>query len=371
MNSSQGRMKHNMFSFQDTSLSKTLIQRIKKKSISLRFMHVCGTHQDTIVKHGLDSLLNDCGITIIPGPGCPVCVTTPYEIEEMMLLAKKKHLITTFGDMLQVPGNTCSLHQLRTEGCHIHTVYSITDAVALAHKHKEKEIIFMAVGFETTAPATAATLLSSPPENFSILCCHRLIPPALKAILEMGEINLDGFINPGHVSTIIGTHPYDFISKTYHLPQVIAGFEPLDILMAVWMLIKQYERKEARVENEYNRAVSEQGNRKAQEAIDAVFDPCDMAWRGFPNIPQSGLSVKHEFHTHDARQKFKEDLKEIKEISFTEPKGCRCGELLRGLISPEDCPLFSTTCTPEHPIGPCMVSMEGSCHIAYKYKNKS
>lgn len=364
-------MSNTMFSFQDTNLSKNLIQHIRDKQLSLRFMHVCGTHQDTLMKHGLNTVLSDCGITIIPGPGCPVCVTTPQEIEEMILLARKKHIIATFGDMLQVPGENESLQDLRTEGCNIKTVYSITDAVQLAYNNPDKEIIFMAVGFETTAPATATILQNQPPNNFSVLCCHRLIPPALKSILEMGEIDLDGFIDPGHVSTIIGIHAYDFISKDYHIPQVVAGFEPIDILMAVWMLIKQYEQHVAFVENEYARAVHQEGNIQAQKMLENVFETCDIPWRGFPNIPNSGLAIKDKYAAYDARKKFAKELKELEEKSITEHPACRCGELLRGLISPEECPLFGKTCNPSHPIGPCMVSNEGSCHITYKYKKKS
>ena len=333
-------------------------------------MHVCGTHQDTLMKHGLNTILQDCGIEIISGPGCPVCVTTTKEIEEMILLSSMKKTITTFGDMLQVPGEKYSLSYLRTEGYDIRTVYSIEDAIDLAEKNPQKDVIFMAVGFETTAPSTANVILNKPPDNFSILCCHRTIPNALKTIVEMGEIHLDGFIQPGHVSTIIGSHPYDFLSEKYHIPQVIAGFQPIDLLMAVWMLIKQQKNKEAFVQNEYKRAVSEQGNQKAQEIIKQVFDPADLKWRGFPIIPQSGLQLKPSFESYDARKKYERELEPIQKKTFIEPKGCRCGELLRGLIKPSDCALFGKKCTPQTPVGPCMVSIEGSCHISYKYGEK-
>jgi hydrogenase expression/formation protein HypD len=256
---------------------------------------------------------------------------------------------------------------MRTEGCDVRTVYSIQDAVTIAEKNPNKEVVFMAVGFETTAPTTAVTLLRKPPKNFSILSCHRLIPPALRMIVEMGEIDLDGFIDPGHVSTIIGTKPYEFLSSEYHIPQVVAGFEPVDLVMAVWMLVNQNQEKAARVDNEYKRAVDETGNKKAQEAMDTVFDAIDVTWRGFPVIDSSGLELAVEFDEYNARKRFEDELTVIQQKEFPEPTGCRCGELLRGIISPSDCPLFGKTCTPDHPVGPCMVSVEGSCNITFKY----
>ena len=216
-----------MFSLRDKQLAKEIVSKIKKSDVKLKFMHVCGTHQDTLVKHGLDVLLRGCGIEIGQGPGCPVCVTTPTEIEEMLLLARKGKTVASFGDMINVPGETHSLHSIKAEGCDVRTVYGIEDAVEIAKKNKDKDVVFMAVGFETTAPTTASVMLDNPPSNFSILSCHRTIPEALKAIIEMGEIKIDGLIEPGHVSTIIGTKPYEFISKDYHVPQVIAGFEPI------------------------------------------------------------------------------------------------------------------------------------------------
>lgn len=332
-------------------------------------MHVCGTHQDTLMKHGLDTMLSSCGIEIIQGPGCPVCVTSPREIEEMIALAERGKIVATFGDMIQVPGEKQSLQYVRTGGCDVRTVYSIEDAVQIAQQNKDKEIVFMAVGFETTAPTTATTLLSHPPDNFSILCSHRTIPPALKAILQMGEIKLDGFIDPGHVSTIIGIKPYTFISEEYQIPQVIAGFEPVDLVMAAWLLLKQKEEHNPHVENEYYRAVNTDGNNKAQQVINTVFEPDDVAWRGFPIIPKSGLKLKSTFEQYDARKKYEDDLDSLIKREIQEPTGCRCGELLRGLISPKDCPLFGKTCTPNSPVGPCMVSGEGSCHILFKYDN--
>ncbi|HDM67029.1 MAG TPA: hydrogenase formation protein HypD, partial [Thermoplasmatales archaeon] len=338
---------------------------------SLKFMHVCGTHQDTLMKHGLDSLFSQCGVTIIQGPGCPVCVTTPREIEEMILLARNGKTVATFGDMLQVPGETCSLLDLRGEGCDIRTVYGIEDAVEIARKEKDKEVVFMAIGFETTAPSTASVIVNQPPENFSILCCHRLIPPALDAILSMGEIRLDGLIEPGHVSTIIGIKPYESLTKTYGIPQVIAGFEPLDLVVGVWMLINQIENGEPKVENEYIRVVREEGNLRAQQLMREVFITKDVRWRGFPVIPNSGFKLRDKYQEYDARIRYEEELSKLSNKTFREPPGCRCGELLRGLITPEECPLFGKKCTPTHPVGPCMVSIEGSCRITLKYSRKN
>jgi hydrogenase expression/formation protein HypD len=359
-----------LFSLKDKKLAKEIVSKIKKLDVNLRFMHVCGTHQDTLVKHGLDVLLKDCGIEIGQGPGCPVCVTTSREIEEILTLSKNGKTIASFGDMINVPGETQSLQSMKTEGYDVRTVYGIEDAVDLAKKNKDKDVVFMAVGFETTAPTTASALLKNPPSNFSILSCHRTIPSALKAIVEMGEIKIDGLIEPGHVSTIIGTQPYEFISKKYHVPQVVAGFEPLDVLMAVWMLVQQIEKGEAFVQNEYTRAVHEKGNIKAQQAINKVFKPGDIKWRGFPVITGSGLELQNKFEEYDARKKYEDELVDLKNKEFKEPEGCRCGELLRGLVSPKQCPLFGQACTPNTPVGPCMVSIEGSCNIEYRYAKK-
>ena len=314
-----------MFSLRDKELAREIISKIKKRNVKLKFMHVCGTHQDTLVKHGLDSLLQECGITIGQGPGCPVCVTTPGEIEEMIILAQKGKIVTSFGDMINVPGEKKSLQSLKTEGYDIRMVYGIEDAVEIAEKNPEDDVVFMAVGFETTAPTTASVLLKKPPNNFSILCCHRTIPPALKVILDMGEIKIDGLIQPGHVSTIIGTKPYNFLSRDYNVPQVVAGFEPLDLLMTSWMLVEQIIKNQALVQNEYKCVVHENGNIKAQSMMKNVFEHCDIKWRGFPVIPKSGLKLKKKFEKYDARKKFAEELKILAGRAFKESRGCRCG----------------------------------------------
>jgi len=359
-----------MFSLKDKKLAEEIISNIKKEKVNLKFMHVCGTHQDTLVKHGLDSLLKSCGVEIGQGPGCPVCVTTPREIEEMLLLAESGKIVTSFGDMMNVPGEHKSLRSIKAEGFDVRTVYGIEDAVKMAVENPDKEVVFMAVGFETTAPSTAAVIKSNPPDNFSIICCHRTMPYALKAVVDMGEIKIDGLIEPGHVSTIIGTKPYEFLSKDYNMPQAVAGFEPIDVLMAAWMLVKQIKNGVALVQNEYERVVCPEGNVKAQKILDDVFEPCDMKWRGFSVIPKSGLKLRKKYEKYDARVKFNQELKSIKNKEFKEPKGCLCGELLRGLVTPFDCPLFGQACTPETPVGPCMVSVEGSCNIEYRYSEK-
>jgi hydrogenase expression/formation protein HypD len=360
----------NQFRFRDRKYAEKIAEKIKSMHLKARFMHVCGTHQDTLVKYGLDEIFREGGIEIGQGPGCPVCVTTPVEIEEGIKLAKEGKVIATYGDLLRVPGEKESLLRMRTDGFDIRVVYSIDNALDIALKNPNKEVVFMAIGFETTAPSTANVLLKNPPENFSILNCHRRIPPVLKALIEMGEIEIDGFIEPGHVSTIIGAKPYEFISKQYKVPQVIAGFEPLDLLMGVLMLAKQVKEGRAEVENEYQRAVTLEGNKKALDKINKVFAPKAIQWRGFPLIPNSYLALKSVFEAKDASIKYEDELAELKEREFKQPKGCRCDEVLRGLITPEECPLFGKKCDPMNPIGPCMVSFEGSCQIEYKWRKK-
>jgi hydrogenase expression/formation protein HypD len=359
-----------MFELKDKAMAEEIIAKLKTANVNLRFMHVCGTHQETLMRHGLDALLKDCGITVSQGPGCPVCVTTAREIEEAITLARKGFTVASFGDMLQVPGRTLSLQQLKTDGFDVRMVYSIEDAVSLAKNHPSKKVVFLAVGFETTAPSTAAIIAGNPPENFSILSCHRMIPPALKTLMTMGELRIDGFIEPGHVSTIIGMKPYEPISRDFKVPQVIAGFEPLDVLMAVWMLVQQVQHGEARVENEYVRAVKPDGNAKAKELLRKVFKPGDVAWRGFPVIPESGLFLRSQYERFDARVLFADALAELKGASFPEPTGCLCGAVLRGVCTSSECPLFGCGCTPQTPLGPCMVSREGSCRIEYLHKKR-
>jgi hydrogenase expression/formation protein HypD len=359
-----------VFKFRDKELANQTLRRLKSLDVNAQFMHVCGTHQDTLVRFGLEEMIHDCGVRIRQGPGCPVCVTTQKEFMEAELLAKKGFTLAAFGDVSRVPVRNGSLLDLRTEKCDVRVVYSITDAVKIAREKPEKEVIFMAVGFETTAPSTAVTLLNEPPVNFSILSCHRYVPPILKALLNTSELNLDGLIEPGHVSTVIGVRPYEELSIDYEVPQVIAGFEPLDMLIAVYMLALQVSHGEAKVENEYRRTVNYEGNKKALKIMKRVFEPCDTDWRGFSQVSKSGMKVKKKFQDHDARRKFKEILENV-EVP-TDKKMCRCGDLLRGLAEPTDCKLFGTACTPSNPIGPCMVSIEGSCNIEYKFgRNKN
>ncbi len=353
-----------MLRFRDRETADKIITQLKNMHLNIRLMHVCGTHQDTLIRHGLDTLFKECGITIRQGPGCPVCVTTTREYEEAITLAKKGATVTTFGDASRVPGKNSSLLDLRAEGCDVRIVYGIQDAVKIAEKTPRK-VVFLGVGFETTAPSTAITVLSEPPSNFSVLSCHRYVPPALNTLLQMGEFKLDGMIEPGHVSTIIGVKPYEEISQRYRMPQVVAGFEPLDMLMAVYMLAQQIRSREAKVENEYSRVVRYEGNAKALKALSNVFEPFNVDWRGFPTIKDSGMKLRKRYEKFDARKTCEDELKNIQ--ASEDAAGCRCGEMLRGLIDPADCPLFGTKCQPTRPIGPCMVSMEGSCNIEYKY----
>lgn len=357
------------FRFRDRKIAEKVVERIKALGIEIQIMHVCGTHQDTIIKYGLDSLLDECGVKVRQGPGCPVCVTTQKEIEEGIRLAETGKIVATYGDMIRVAGENKSLADIRASGGNVQVVYSIQDAVSMAKKTKD-EVVFIAVGFETTAPSTAVTLLGEPPSNFSILNCHRYVPPALHALLDMGEVKIQGLIEPGHVSTIIGLKPYEELSTEYNVPQVVSGFEPLDVLMSVYMLAKQINNGEAKVENEYSRIVKYEGNPRALEALQKVFEPYDLKWRGFPVIPSSGMMLRNRFEKYDARKIFQDDLEDLSQREFGEPKGCKCSEVLRGLIESTECPLFGEVCTPQHPVGPCMVSIEGACNILHKYYGK-
>jgi hydrogenase expression/formation protein HypD len=355
-----------MFRLRDKEMSRKVLEKLERMDLKLTLMHVCGTHQDTLVRFGLDSEFKRVGIDIRQGPGCPVCVTPPGEIEETLALARAGVTVAVFGDVMKVPGEKGSLNDAKAEGADVRVVFGVDDAVALSRK-LQKEVVFMGIGFETTAPTTASALLSDPPSNFSVLSCHRTVPPALDAIAKMGEIRLDGMIQPGHVSTIIGTRPYEFLSKEYKMPQVVAGFEPLDLLMGVYMLARQVKEGRAEVENEYTRVVRLEGNKAAQAAMKEAFEPSDVVWRGFPVIKQSGLRLRKRLSGHDARAKYDDLLRPVHKRKFSEVKGCRCGEMLRGIATSEDCPLFAKTCTPSSPVGPCMVSREGSCYISYRY----
>ena len=345
-----------------------LLKDVPSLGRKIKLMHVCGTHQDTLVKHGLQALFDEVGVQIVQGPGCPVCVTTPMEIEEARQLALAGKAITAFGDMMNVPGPGGSLFSARSEGADVRIVYSITDSVQMARKEPSKEFVFLGVGFETTAPSSAVILAKEPPANYSVLSCHRLVPPALEAILRMGEVKLDGLIEPGHVSAIIGTEPYEPISSRWKVPQVVAGFEPEDLLRAVAMLAAQIKEGRAQVENEYTRVVRREGNLKALKVMKEAFEPCDAKWRGFPLIKGSALAIRPKYEQWDASLRYEEILAPILGRDFGEPPGCLCGEVLRGVRDSKDCPLFGKGCSPENPVGPCMVSAEGSCNIAYRYR---
>jgi len=357
-----------MMQLDDEKIARKIVEKLKELDIHITVMHVCGTHQDTLVKHGLDVLFRSVGIDVRQGPGCPVCVTTPKEIEEALALARAGKTVAVFGDMARVPSKTGSLLKARAEGADVRIVYSIDDAVKIAEKGRE--VVFVGVGFETTAPSTAVTILNTKNTNFSVLSCHRIVPPALEALIRMGETKLQGLIEPGHVSTIIGMKPYQKLASDFKIPQVIAGFEPLDLLMGVYMLAEMIKEGRVEVKNEYTRVVRAEGNLRAQKVMAEVFKAVDVPWRGFPVIAQSGLEIADRFEEFNARKKYEDILEEVAAQEFGEPPGCRCAELLRGLCEPRDCPMFGRACTPEHPVGPCMVSFEGGCAIEWNYRGR-
>lgn len=343
-----------------------VIEKLSKKiRRQINLMEVCGTHTVSIFRHGIRSLIPS-NIKLLSGPGCPVCVTPIEDIDKMLYISKQSNVIlTTFGDMMRVPGSDGSLYKAKAEGTDIRMVYSPLDALKIAKENKDKKVIFFAVGFETTSPLIAATLFEADRkniENFYIYSVHKLVPPALEVLVNTEELKLDGFILPGHVSTIIGSRVYEFIPYRYKKACVITGFDADDILQAIGMLLKQITENEPKVEIQYKDAVKPEGNPKAVEFINQYFEPCDSNWRGIGIIPKSGLKLKKEFSHRDAEVVFN-----IPELKSKEPKGCQCGVVLRGIKLPPECPLFAKVCTPENPVGACMVSSEGSCAAYYKY----
>ncbi len=346
--------------FRDPALAKKVAAQMKSLAPprEVKLCHVCGTHEWTITHYGLRILLPRT-VKVIAGPGCPVCILPAAEIDEAISLALRGVTVLTFGDVVRVPGSKTSLHEARASGGDVRVVYSISDAVRMAEKDPNKDFVFLAIGFETTAPATAVEVLKKPPKNLSFLISHRLIPPAMELLLGVGDLHIDGFIAPGHVSTIIGMTPYLIFPEAYHMPTVVAGFEPLDVLFAISMLLRQIKEGDAKLENGYKRSVSREGNVKAQQAIERVFKVVSGRWRGLGRIPSSTLALREEFMSYDARKKYDVNIEHSRDL----PPGCLCHLVMIGKIDPPECPLFMKACTPAAPKGACMVSMEGTCRI--------
>ncbi|MFP4128613.1 MAG: hydrogenase formation protein HypD [Desulfonatronovibrio sp.] len=353
--------------FKDPELCLNILDQIKAElQGEFRFMEVCGTHTVAIFQSGIRTLLPE-EIVHLSGPGCPVCVTHDREIAAYLSLAEKNITIATFGDLIKVPGpEGKNLKMAQAEGAKIKVVYSAFDALDMAANNPGEQVVFLGVGFETTAPTVAATIKLAKErgvKNFSVLSFHKLVPPALKALAADQDIRVDGLLLPGHVSTIIGLKPYLFLAEDFAMPGVIGGFEPLDILQAILIMIRQKNKGAAEVVNNYKRAVSDQGNPRVADTMHQVFESTDALWRGLGTIPGSGLSIRREYRDFDASLIFDQSLPQVDEIP-----GCKCGEVLKGLMSPDKCPLFGTRCTPAKPVGPCMVSTEGSCAAYYKYR---
>lgn len=353
--------------FKDPELCKALLDRINTElSGELRFMEVCGTHTVSIFRSGVRSLLSD-KIVHLSGPGCPVCVTHDSEVAAFLELAGRNAIIATFGDLMRVPGpDRKSLKAAQAEGARVKVVYSPFDALKLAQDNPGDKVVFLGVGFETTAPAIAATVKVAREQgvnNFSVLCFHKLVPPALDALVADPDLKVQAFLLPGHVSAIIGVEPYRFLAEQHGLPSVVGGFEPVDILQALDLFVTMQNEGRVEVVNAYKRVVSDAGNPKAVSIMYEVFEPADALWRGIGLIPGSGLIVREEYADFDAMRVFGMELKDVPQI-----KGCRCGDVLKGKLSPDKCPLFGKACTPAVPVGPCMVSTEGSCAAYYKYR---
>ncbi|NIU38521.1 hydrogenase formation protein HypD [Candidatus Bathyarchaeota archaeon] len=351
--------------FRDAALAKRAANQIRKiaPSYPVKICHVCGTHEWTISHHGLRSLLPET-VDVIAGPGCPVCIVPAAEIDEAITLALNGVTITTFGDLLRVPGSEMSLQEARAQGGDVRIVYSVSDAAQMAKKELHHDFAFFAIGFETTAPSTAVEILNEPSSNLSFLVSHRLIPPAMELLLGIGDLHIDGFIAPGHVSTIIGMKPYEIFPEAYHMPTIVAGFEPLDVLFTISMLLQQIRSNEAKLENEYRRVVAWEGNVKAQRLMEQVFDVASGRWRGLGKVPASTLALKEEFAKFDARKKYNVNIEDARDLL----PGCLCHLVMIGKIKPSDCKLYMKQCTPQTPRGACMVSMEGTCSIWAKHE---
>ncbi len=331
----------------------------------VRIMEVCGTHTMSIFRHGLRSLLPE-KLQLISGPGCPVCVTSAGHVDAFISMARlDKVIIATFGDLIRVPGSDSSLDRVRADGARIEVVYSPMDGLSLAESNPDQTVVFLGVGFETTCPGIAATILEASRrgrDNFCVFCAGKVMPPPLRALMQDPEVSIDGLLCPGHVSIITGTNVYRFLAEEFGLSCVVSGFEPADVLRALSMLVRQINEGRAEVENGYSRVVSEEGNTQARAILDRVFELVDTPWRGLGVIPESGFAVRDEFADWDAVKKL-----DVTVHDAAEPKGCRCGDILKGLCLPTDCPVYGKGCTPLNPIGPCMVSSEGTCAAYYKY----
>jgi hydrogenase expression/formation protein HypD len=352
--------------YRDGSLALKMADRIRGISKKpARFMEVCGTHTVAIFKNGIREVLPQ-HIELVSGPGCPVCVTANRDIDKAIKLTRIPDVIvTTFGDMIRVPGSESSLKNEKSLGADVRMVYSTMDALEVARQNPDKKVVFLGIGFETTAPTIAAAVVAAEAEgikNFLVLSSHKLLPPAMDALLSGGELDVSGFICPGHVSTVIGTAPYEVVVSQYNTPCVVVGFEPLDILQGIYMLASQIEAGEAKVEIQYTRSVSPEGNQNAMNTMFRVFEPCDAPWRGLGVIPKSGLALREAYWAFDADALFDLDVPDS-----AEPPGCKCGEVLRGVLTPIDCKLFRKVCTHDNPVGPCMVSSEGTCAAYYRY----
>jgi hydrogenase expression/formation protein HypD len=353
--------------YRQADLARRLADQIASMTAEpLKLMEVCGGHTHTIFKYGIEDLLPP-NIEMIHGPGCPVCVIPLGRVDDSISIALGPGVIfTTFGDMMRVPGSKTSLLDAKASGADVRMVYSPLDALKIAKKNPDRHVVFLALGFETTAPSTAMTILQAAKdgvENFSVFCNHIMIVPALKAMLDSPDLKLDGFVGPGHVSTVIGTSCYDFVASEYGKPIVVSGFEPLDVLQSVYMIVKQIIERRAEVENQYARVVMREGNRKALEAIFDVFEPRDyFEWRGLGSIARSGMKISQKYARFDAEVKFA-----VPGLKIADPKACQCGEILKGVKKPWECKVFGTACTPETPIGSCMVSSEGACAAYYNF----
>ena len=358
--------------FRSAPLVRRLTAEIERLAAGRPFklMEVCGGHTHSIYKHGLQDLLPE-NVELVHGPGCPVCVIPMGRLDDAIELARTDDVIfTTFGDMMRVPGSAGSLLDVKARGADVRFVYSPLDALKLARDNPGRPVVFFAVGFETTAPSTAATLLRARAEgigNFSVFSNHVLIVPAIRAILDSPDLRLDGFIGPGHVSTIIGLRPFEFIARDYGKPVAVAGFEPADILQAIVMILRQIEAGHAKVENQYSRVVRENGNQKALEILMETMELRPFfEWRGLGFITESALRIRPEFAQFDAEQRH-----HVPGVRVTDPKACQCGEVLKGVLKPWQCRVFGSACTPETPIGSCMVSPEGACAAYYNYGRHS